>query len=135
MTNVQEERDELSRELKNSNVTTLSAEEKANRWDKIMKEEENRLAKLEQELQQLGELRFKKNEALNKEQHDEMVINAEIQGSQAAIKNLDSRLAMLDRESLKQQELIYTQVCYSECYIVNELYFCVVYIFNSMLAN
>lgn len=111
--NVQEERDELSRELKDSNVTTLSAEEKANRWDKIMKEEENRLAKLEQELQRLGEMRFKKNETLNKEQHDEMVINAEIQGSHAAIKNLDSRLAMLDRESLKQQELIYTQVRYN----------------------
>ncbi|RDD47548.1 Coiled-coil domain-containing protein 39 [Trichoplax sp. H2] len=106
---IQEERDDLAKELKESNVTTLSVEEKADRWDKIMRAEENRLAKLEQELQQLGELRFKKNEILHKEQHNEMVVNAEIQGSRAAIKNLDSRLAMLDRESLKQQELIYTQ--------------------------
>ena len=37
--------------------------------------------------------------------------NAEIQGTKAASRNLTSKLYKLDQESLKQQEIVYNQVC------------------------
>ena len=37
--------------------------------------------------------------------------NAEIQGAKAASRNLSSKLYKLDQESLKQQEIVYNQVC------------------------
>lgn len=36
---------------------------------------------------------------------------AEIQGTKAAIRNLDSKINKLDHDSLKQLEIIYNQVC------------------------
>lgn len=38
-------------------------------------------------------------------------LNAEIQGAKAASRNLTSKLYKVDQESLKQQEIVYNQVC------------------------
>lgn len=40
----------------------------------------------------------------------EKCVLAEIEGSRASLKNLNSRLHRLDADALKQQELIYNQV-------------------------
>lgn len=40
----------------------------------------------------------------------EKCVLAEIEGSRASLKNLNSRLRRLDADALKQQELIYNQV-------------------------
>lgn len=42
------------------------------------------------------------------------------QGSQAAMKNLTSKVAKMDTESLKQQEIVYNQVC-SHCFFLNNV--------------
>ena len=38
-------------------------------------------------------------------------MQAEIQGGRAALRNLGSKQRKLDEETLKQQEILYTQVC------------------------
>lgn len=40
----------------------------------------------------------------------EKCVLAEVEGSRASLKNLNSRLRRLDADALKQQELIYNQV-------------------------
>lgn len=67
--------------------------------------------------QKHGELRYKELfvffilQELYEALTDEKSIAAEIQGSRAANRNISSRLKKLDLQSIKQQEIIYNQVC------------------------
>ena len=56
-------------------------------------------------------LQFKKTQELHQIRQKETDLTAEIQGAKAASRNLSSKLNKLDQEALKQQEIIYNQVC------------------------
>uniref|UniRef100_A0A8C9L5X2 Coiled-coil domain-containing protein 39 n=1 Tax=Pavo cristatus TaxID=9049 RepID=A0A8C9L5X2_PAVCR len=66
----------------------------------------------EAELNHLKEVFFKKTQELKVQKDKEKCVLAEIEGSRASLKNLNSRLRRLDADALKQQELIYNQDFY-----------------------
>lgn len=106
---VQKERDDLRKQLKIVTDETLTSEEKAQRMDMLLKEEESRIHDVEKQLARLRETQFRKTEELHQCKVLEANTAAEIQGSRAASRNLSSKLHKLDQESLKQQEIIYMQ--------------------------
>ncbi|XP_068685794.1 coiled-coil domain-containing protein 39-like [Montipora capricornis] len=106
---VQKERDHLRQQLKVVTDETLTAEEKAQRMDMLLKEEETRIYDVEKHLARLRETQFRKTEELHQSKVLEANTAAEIQGARAASRNLSSKLHKLDQESLKQQEIIYMQ--------------------------
>ena len=54
-------------------------------------------------------LQFKKNQELFECKQNEAVLVAELQGGRVAARNLSSKQHKLDEETLKQQEILYTQ--------------------------
>jgi len=56
-------------------------------------------------------LQFKKAQEIFELKRKESTMQAEIQGGRAALRNLGSKQRKLDEEALKQQEILYTQVC------------------------
>mgnify|MGYP001792743517 CR=1 FL=1 len=65
---------------------------------------------IEQDLKHLRDIKFRKGQELFMAKKTEKDTNAEIQGTKAAIRNLDSKINKLDHDSLKQLEIIYNQV-------------------------
>ncbi|KAJ7376952.1 Coiled-coil domain-containing protein 39, partial [Desmophyllum pertusum] len=106
---VQRERDDLRHQLKIVTDDTMTAEEKAQLMDTLLKEEEARIYDVEKQLARLRETQFRKTEELHQSKVLESNTAAEIQGARAASRNLSSKLHKLDQESLKQQEIIYMQ--------------------------
>ena len=96
--------------LKVATESKLSAEERAARMDELMEEEEKRQLEIEYELKRLRELQFKKAQDLHNARTKEKDSEAQIQGSRAALRNLQSKINRLDDDSIKQQEIIYNQV-------------------------
>ena len=54
---------------------------------------------------------FKKAQEIFELRRKESTMQAEIQGGRASLRNLGSKQSKLDAEALKQQEILYTQVC------------------------
>ncbi|XP_067948183.1 coiled-coil domain-containing protein 39-like [Watersipora subatra] len=102
-------RESLSEKLKVATEAQLSAEELATRMDEMMEAEEKRQKLIEQDLKHLRDIKFKKSQELFTSKKLEKDTNAEIQGTRAAIRNLDSKINKLDHDSLKQLEIIYNQ--------------------------
>ncbi|XP_052782537.1 coiled-coil domain-containing protein 39-like [Mya arenaria] len=102
-------RETLIEKLKIVTESNLSAEERAARMDELLEEEDRRQKEIDQELKYLRDLQFKKMNELHETKMKERNSEAEIQGSQAAIRNLNSKIGKLDTDSLKQQEIIYNQ--------------------------
>ncbi|XP_027503062.1 coiled-coil domain-containing protein 39 [Corapipo altera] len=102
----------LSDKLKLVTEETLSSEEKALRMEEILKAEEKSVEEKENEMRQLKELLFKKNQELKVQKDKEKVALSEIEGAQKSLRNLQCRLHRLDTELFKQQELIYNQDFY-----------------------
>lgn len=102
-------RERLMEKLKAAMEAKLSAEERAARMDEFMQEEEKSQKEIDTELKRLRELQYKKGQELFETRRSERNTEAEIQGSQAAIRNLNSKTNKLDHDSLKQQEIIYNQ--------------------------
>ncbi|KFO94570.1 Coiled-coil domain-containing protein 39, partial [Buceros rhinoceros silvestris] len=102
----------LSNKLKLVTEETLGSEEKALRMEEILKEEEKIVKEKETEINQLKELLFKRTQELKVQKDKEKCILAEIEGSRASLKNLQSQLHRLDAEALKQQEFLYNQDFY-----------------------
>uniref|UniRef100_A0A8C4W4S3 Coiled-coil domain-containing protein 39 n=1 Tax=Gopherus evgoodei TaxID=1825980 RepID=A0A8C4W4S3_9SAUR len=102
----------LSNKLKFVTEKTLSLEEKAFRMEEILKEEEKIVKEKETQMNQLKELHFKKTQELQIQKEKEKSIIAEIEGTRASLKNLNSRLRTLDADTLKQQEIMYNQDFY-----------------------
>ncbi|XP_017930483.1 coiled-coil domain-containing protein 39 [Manacus vitellinus] len=102
----------LSDKLKLVTEETLSSEEKALRMEEILKAEEKAVEEKENEMRQLKELLFKKNQELKVQKDKEKVALSEIGGAQKSLRNLQCRLRRLDAELFKQQELIYNQDFY-----------------------
>lgn len=102
-------RETLVEKLKIATESTLSAEERALKMDELLEEEERRQKDIDYQLKYLRDLQFKKMQELHDNKVQERNTEAEIQGSQAALRNLSSKIAKLDTDSLKQQEIIYNQ--------------------------
>ncbi|KAK6195619.1 hypothetical protein SNE40_001008 [Patella caerulea] len=102
-------REQLVDKLKVATESTLSAEEKAARMDEYLNKEEERQRDIEQQLKHLRDMQFRKMQELHDNKTEEKNIEAEIQGSYAALRNLSSKVSKLDTDSLKQQEIIYNQ--------------------------
>ncbi|KAF6040654.1 CCDC39 [Bugula neritina] len=102
-------RESLNDKLKMATEAQLSAEELAARMDEMMEAEERRQKQIEQDLKHLRDIKFKKGQEYFTAKKAEKDTNAEIQGTRAAIRNLDSKINKLDHDSLKQLEIIYNQ--------------------------
>ncbi|KAJ7400147.1 Coiled-coil domain-containing protein 39 [Pitangus sulphuratus] len=107
-----EENINISDKLKLVTEETLSSEEKALRMEEILKAEEKAVEEKENEMRQLKDLLFKKNQELKVQKDKEKVALSEIKGAQKSLRNLQCRLRRLDAELFKQQELIYNQDFY-----------------------
>lgn len=102
-------RETLVEKLKIATESTLSAEERAARMDEMLEEEQNVQKEYDQKLKALRDLQFRKTQELHECRIKERNTEAEIQGSQAAIRNLNSKVSKVDTDALKQQEIIYNQ--------------------------
>jgi len=105
----QNTRESLYEQLKAVADSTLSAEDRAYRLEEVLKKEEDRIHEVEKELNRLREKQFRKTQELYQIKQLETNTAAEIQGAKAASRNLSSKLNKLDKDSLKQQEIIYNQ--------------------------
>uniref|UniRef100_A0A8C0J3C1 Coiled-coil domain-containing protein 39 n=1 Tax=Chelonoidis abingdonii TaxID=106734 RepID=A0A8C0J3C1_CHEAB len=112
LSHVKDQNVNLSNKLKFVTEKTLSLEEKAFRMEEILKEEEKIVKEKETQMNQLKELHFKKIQELQIQREKEKSIIAEIEGTQASLKNLNSRLRTLEADTLKQQEIMYNQDFY-----------------------
>uniref|UniRef100_A0A8C8RD37 Coiled-coil domain-containing protein 39 n=1 Tax=Pelusios castaneus TaxID=367368 RepID=A0A8C8RD37_9SAUR len=112
LSHVKDQNVNLSNKLKFVTEKTLSLEEKAFRMEEILKEEEKIVKEKETQMNQLKELHFKKTQELQVQRDKEKCIIAEIEGTRATLKNLNSRLRRLDADTLKQQEIMYNQDFY-----------------------
>lgn len=82
-------------------------EKEAQSAEDYVKSKEAELTAAEKELTSLKEKSFRKSQELFKLRQEEASLIAQISGSQAASKNLSSKIHKLDEQSLRQQELIY----------------------------
>uniref|UniRef100_A0A8C4SKZ7 Coiled-coil domain-containing protein 39 n=1 Tax=Erpetoichthys calabaricus TaxID=27687 RepID=A0A8C4SKZ7_ERPCA len=99
----------LLHKLKTVNESTLSAEERSIRMEEALKEMEQSIKDIENQFKHLKELQFKRAQELQSQKVKEKNILSEIAGGRAALQNLNSRLNKLDRDSIQQQQLIYSQ--------------------------
>ncbi|KAJ6660926.1 hypothetical protein lerEdw1_016946 [Lerista edwardsae] len=106
---IKEQNATLSNKLKFVTEKALSLEDKATRMEELLKEKERGVKEKEAQSVLLRETHFKKTQALQELKEKEKCVTAEIDGRRGQMKNLHSRLRRLDAETLKQQELMYSQ--------------------------
>ncbi|XP_069829905.1 coiled-coil domain-containing protein 39 isoform X1 [Dendropsophus ebraccatus] len=99
----------LAVKLKLVTDSALSMEERAQRIDEMLKEQETTVKDLEAQLKQIREQHFKKSQELHEHKTKERHMISEINGSQVSLRNLNSQLQKLDLHALKQQGIIYNQ--------------------------
>jgi hypothetical protein len=105
----QEIRERLIEKMKMATDGELSAEERAAAMEEILLEEEKIQKEIDTDLKRLHDIQFRKTQDLYDARAKETNMDAEIQGSRAAIRNLNSKIGKVDHDSLKQQEIIYNQ--------------------------
>lgn len=106
---LQKQRELMQQELKKNTQKTLSSEERAQRMDQLLAEEEAKISQFENQLAELREKQFKHAQEVFELKQKQTTMLAEIQGGRASLRNLSSKQRKLDEESLKQQEILYTQ--------------------------
>jgi hypothetical protein len=90
--------------------TKYTAEEKANKMDKLYLDEQEREMALNSELKLLSERMYKITQDVFDCKAKEKNLEADITGSIVTLNNLEAKTSKLDHESLKQQEVLYHQV-------------------------
>ena len=105
--------------------TKYTAEEKANKMDKLFLEEQEREMALNSELKMLSERMFKITQEVFDFKAKEKNLEAEINGAIVTLTNLDLKIRRLDHEALKQQEVLYHQVTHLvwSCFPLISTYF------------
>ncbi|XP_036301347.1 coiled-coil domain-containing protein 39 [Pipistrellus kuhlii] len=88
---------------------TMSAEEKATNLEDILKEEDKNVKEVELQLNILKGVLFKIVHELQTVTMEEKAIVSEIEGTRSSLKNFNNQLHKLDFETLKQQEIMYSQ--------------------------
>ena len=101
---------DLVENLKETIESTLSAEENAKRMEEFFLKTKQKEVSLNQEIKKKADSHFKVIQELHALQLKEKNYEAELNGCDATLKNLENRINKLDHESLKQAEVIYTQV-------------------------
>ena len=90
--------------------TKYTAEEKANKMDKLYLDEQEREMALNSELKSTSERMYKITQEIFDLKAREKNLEADINGSAVTINNLQAKTNKLDHEALKQQEVLYHQV-------------------------
>jgi len=90
--------------------TKYTAEEKANKMDKLYLDEQEREMALNSELKLLSERMYKITQQVFDYKAKEKNLEADINGSIVILNNLQAKTNKLDHEALKQQEVLYHQV-------------------------
>ena len=96
--------------LKETIESTLSAEENAKKMEEFFLESKRKDFQLNQEMKKRSEYHFKVTQELYSLKTLERNLEAETNGCEASLKNLENRINRLDHDSLKQAEVIYQQV-------------------------
>ncbi|XP_012784178.2 coiled-coil domain-containing protein 39 [Ochotona princeps] len=91
---------------------TMSVEEKATNLEDMLKEEEKSIKEVDIQLNIVKDVLFKKVQELQAEKMKEKAILSEIEGTRSSLKHLNNQLHKLDFETLKQQEIMYSQDFY-----------------------
>ncbi len=100
---------ELVENLKETIEVTLSAEENAKRMEEFFLKARAKEGTLNQEIKKKSDNHFKTLQELADLRKKEKNYEAELNGCEANLKNLENRINKLDHDSLKQAEVIYTQ--------------------------
>ena len=101
--------EELIENLKETIESTLSAEENAKKMEDFFLEAKRKDLQLNQEMKKRSEYHFRVTQELYNLKIAERNLEAEMDGCEASLKNLENRINRLDHESLKQAEVIYQQ--------------------------
>ncbi|XP_032754412.1 coiled-coil domain-containing protein 39 [Rattus rattus] len=102
----------IKHKLKMITEKTISIEEKATNMEDMLKEEEKNLKEVEVQLNIVKGVLFKKVQELQSAITKEKSLGSEIEGTRSSLKHLNQRLHKLDFETLKQQEIMYSQDFY-----------------------
>ncbi|XP_028611544.1 coiled-coil domain-containing protein 39 isoform X1 [Grammomys surdaster] len=102
----------VKHKLKMITEKTISIEEKATNMEDMLKEEEKGLKEVDVQLNIVKGVLFKKVQELQNEITKEKALVSEIEGTRSSLKHLNQRLHKLDFETLKQQEIMYSQDFY-----------------------
>ncbi|XP_048397519.1 coiled-coil domain-containing protein 39 isoform X2 [Stegostoma tigrinum] len=99
----------LQEKLKTATETMLSAEEQVTQLEKTLKNEESNAKELEDQMKYLKDQKFKKSEELYTLNGTVRTVANQISGNKTTLRNFKSQIDKLDHESIKQQEVIYSQ--------------------------
>ncbi|XP_005069770.1 coiled-coil domain-containing protein 39 [Mesocricetus auratus] len=102
----------VKHKLKTITEKTISVEEKATSMEDMLKEEEKSVKEVEVQLNIVKDVLFKKVQELQNETMKEKALVSEIEGTRCTLKHLNHRLHKLDFETLRQQEIMYSQDFY-----------------------
>ncbi|XP_024419674.2 coiled-coil domain-containing protein 39 isoform X1 [Desmodus rotundus] len=97
------------KKLKEITEKTMSAEEKATSLEDMLKEEDKSVKEVGVQLNLVKDVLFKKVQELQTETTKEKAVISEIEGTRSSLKNFNHQLHKLDFETLKQQEIMYSQ--------------------------
>lgn len=101
---------DLIEDLKESVESTLSAEENAKRMEDFFLQLKHKENQFNQEMKRKSEYHYKITQELQSLRITQRNLEAEINGCDSTLKNLENRINRLDHDSLKQAEVIYGQV-------------------------
>ncbi|XP_038672262.1 coiled-coil domain-containing protein 39 [Scyliorhinus canicula] len=107
--NAKKQNKTLEEKLKAAIETMVSSEEQVARMENMLKNEENIAKELEDQMKYLKDQKFKKSEELYSLNGTVRTVANQISGNRTTLRNLSSRIDKLDHESIKQQEVIYSQ--------------------------
>lgn len=98
---------ELKERISQLDSETLTLDQKAVKMQEMLDDEEERGRVLEKKMKAIREVQFKSNQNLFELKGREKSLENSIKGSQSALKNMKTKAAKLDRDSLKQRVMIY----------------------------
>lgn len=107
--NAKEETKALEGRLKAVTDSVVSTEEQVARIEKALKNEEKILKELDDQMKYLKDKKFRKANDLHAINEEVKTTKNQMSGNKATLRNLNSRIDKLDNESIKQQEVIYSQ--------------------------
>lgn len=99
----------LKLKLDNAVGKKMTAEERSIMLEATLKQEQSSQEKMQTELRQLGDIRYRRNNELFNLKTQIKNLETDMQGMRASIRNYNSKIVQLDQDSLKQMEIVYSQ--------------------------
>ena len=72
--------------------------------ERLCEERKGQYASIQSQLQRLKTLQFRRTQELFEKRTEETSLQSEIDSSRTAIRNIEAKIAKLDKEALRQQE-------------------------------